>query len=122
VKRIGRAVAESAADPDQLGDYYNSALEAMQRLRRLFHPYLAPMDKLRLILNRANSKVRLDASEVERTLGVKAEALIPSDIVVPQAVNRGEPVVYSAPRSPVTKAFEDLADEFIPVHTKKRRK
>jgi Rps23 Pro-64 3,4-dihydroxylase Tpa1-like proline 4-hydroxylase len=50
VKRIGRAVAESAADPDQLGDYYKSALEAMQRLRRLFYPYLAPMDKLRLEL------------------------------------------------------------------------
>jgi pilus assembly protein CpaE len=81
-----------------------------------------PMEKLRLILNRANSKVRLDASEVERTLGVKADALIPSDIVVPQAVNRGEPVVYSAPRSSVAKAFEDLADEFIPVQSKKRRK
>jgi len=81
-----------------------------------------PMEKLRLILNRANSKVRLDASEVERTLGVKADALIPSDIVVPQAVNKGEPVVYSAPRSAVTKAFEALADEFIPVQSKKRRK
>ena len=79
------------------------------------------MAKLRLILNRANSKVRLDSSEVERTLGVKAEALIPSDIVVPQAVNRGEPVVYSAPRSSVTKAFEALADQFIPSVTKKRR-
>jgi pilus assembly protein CpaE len=80
-----------------------------------------PMEKLRLILNRANSKVRLDSSEVERTLGVKADALIPSDIVVPQAVNRGEPVVYSAPRSSVTKAFESLADLFIPSTSKKRR-
>jgi len=80
-----------------------------------------PMEKLRLILNRANSKVRLDSSEVERTLGVKADALIPSDIVVPQAVNRGEPVVYSAPRSSVTKAFEQLADLFLPAPSKKRR-
>jgi pilus assembly protein CpaE len=80
-----------------------------------------PMEKLRLILNRANSKVRLDSSEVERTLGVKADALIPSDIVVPQSVNRGEPVVYSAPRSSVTKAFEALADDFIPAPSKKRR-
>lgn len=80
-----------------------------------------PMEKLRLILNRANSKVRLDSSEVERTLGIKAEALIPSDIVVPQSVNRGEPVVYSAPRSSVTKALEALADQFIPSQAKKRR-
>ncbi len=79
-----------------------------------------PMEKLRLILNRANSKVRLDSSEVERTLGVKADALIPSDIVVPQAVNRGEPVVLSAPRSEVAKAFGQLADQFIPSGSKKR--
>ena len=54
-----------------------------------------PMEKLRLVLNRANSKVKLDVGEVERTLGIQAEALIPSDVVVPQAVNKGEPVVLS---------------------------
>ena len=81
-----------------------------------------PMEKLRLILNRANSKVRLDVSEVERTLGVQADALIPSDIVVPQSVNRGEPVVSAAPKSNVSKAFEQLADLFIPATAKKRRK
>ena len=81
-----------------------------------------PLEKLRLILNRANSKVRLDASEVERTLGVQADALIPSDIVVPQSVNRGEPVVHAAPKSSVTRAFEQLADLFIPSPAKKRRK
>ncbi len=81
-----------------------------------------PMEKLRLILNRANSKVRLDVSEVERTLGVQADALIPSDIVVPQSVNRGEPVVSAAPKSNVSKAFEQLADLFIPTTAKKRRK
>lgn len=81
-----------------------------------------PMEKLRLILNRANSKVKLDSSEVERTLGVKADALIPSDIVVPQSVNRGEPVVHVAPKSSVAKSFGELADLFIPVQAKKRRR
>ncbi len=32
-----------------------------------------PMSKIHLVLNRANSKVKLDVSEVERTLQVKAE-------------------------------------------------
>ena len=81
-----------------------------------------PMEKLRLILNRANSKVRLDVAEVERTLGVQADSLIPSDIVVPQSVNRGEPVVSAAPKSSVTKAFEQLADLFLPIQAKKRRR
>jgi len=81
-----------------------------------------PMEKLRLILNRANSKVKLDVSEVERTLAVKAEALIPSDIVVPQAVNKGEPVVLSAPKSNVSKSLEKLADLFLPVESKRHRR
>ncbi|MGB1655604.1 MAG: AAA family ATPase, partial [Acidimicrobiales bacterium] len=73
-----------------------------------------PMEKLRLVLNRSNSKVMLDVGEVERNLQVTADVLIPSDIVVPQAVNRGVPVVQSAPRSGVTKAIEQLADLFSP--------
>ena len=72
-----------------------------------------PMSKLRLVLNRANSKVKLDVSEVEKTLQVKADALIPSDVVVPQAVNKGTPVVLAAPKSAVTRALEQLADTFL---------
>jgi pilus assembly protein CpaE len=82
-----------------------------------------PMEKLRLILNRANSKVKLDVGEVERTLQVQADALIPSDVVVPQAVNRGVPVVLSAPKAGVTRSLEQLADLFAPsgAARKKRR-
>jgi pilus assembly protein CpaE len=72
-----------------------------------------PMAKLRLVLNRANSKVKLDVSEVEKTLQVKADALIPSDVVVPQAVNKGLPVVLAAPKSAVTRSLEQLADTFL---------
>ena len=71
-----------------------------------------PMSKLHLVLNRANSKVKLDVSEVERTLQIKAESLIPSDVVVPQSVNKGTPVVIDAPKSGVAKAIEQLADMF----------
>jgi pilus assembly protein CpaE len=81
-----------------------------------------PMEKLRLVLNRANSKVKLDVSEVEKTLQVQADSLIPSDVVVPQAVNKGVPVVLSAPKSSVTKALEQLADLFAPVGDKKKRR
>ena len=71
-----------------------------------------PMSKLHLVLNRANSKVKLDVSEVERTLQIKAESLIPSDVVVPQSVNKGVPVVLDAPKSGVAKSIEQLANMF----------
>jgi pilus assembly protein CpaE len=81
-----------------------------------------PMDKLLLILNRANSKVKLDIGEVERTLQLNADALIPSDVVVPQSVNKGEPVVLHSPKSGVSKAIVQLAEQFLPQQaTKKRR-
>ena len=53
---------------------------------------------------------------------VTADALIPSDVVVPQAVNKGVPVVLAAPRSSVTKALEELADLFLPADVGKRRR
>ncbi len=81
-----------------------------------------PMTKLHLVLNRANSKVKLDVSEVERTLQIKAESLIPSDVVVPQSVNKGTPVVLDAPKSGVAKAIDQLADMFSSDRSGRRRR
>lgn len=72
-----------------------------------------PMGKVRLVLNRANSKVKLDVAEVERTLQVKAESRIPSDVSVPQSVNKGEPIVLDAPKSGPAKAIEALVEMLI---------
>ncbi len=80
-----------------------------------------PVTKLKLVLNRANSKVRLDVGEVERTLGIKADCLVPSDIVVPQSVNKGVPAVIDAPRSKVAKSFEQLASLFTTEAAKSSR-
>src|SRR5581483_6751851 len=62
-------------------------------------------EKISLLLNRADSKVQLDVGEVERTLGLRAACLVPSEIVVPQSVNKGTPVVLDAPRAAVTRAL-----------------
>lgn len=81
-----------------------------------------PMEKLHLVLNRANSKVKLEVGDVEKTLGIKADALIPSDIAVPQAVNKGEPVVQFAPKANVSKAIEELVDRILPREAAKRKR
>ncbi len=81
-----------------------------------------PLSKLKLVLNRANSKVKLDVSEVERTLGIKADALVPSDIVVPQAVNKGVAVVLDAPKSGVARSIESLADAFVPATAGRKKR
>ena len=80
-----------------------------------------PMEKLSLILNRANSKVKLDIGGVERTLQVSAKALIPSDVVVPQSVNKGVPFVLSHPKSGVAKSIRSLASSLAGAAAEGRR-
>ena len=80
-----------------------------------------PSSKLRLVLNRANAKVGLDVSEVEKTLHLTAEALLPSDILVPQSVNKGVPAVLSSPRSGFAKALAAFADVLAPALSPRRR-
>jgi MinD-like ATPase involved in chromosome partitioning or flagellar assembly len=58
---------------------------------------------------------------VERTLQVKADCLIPSDVVVPQSVNKGTPVVLDAPKSGVARSIDQLADLFTRDQKKARR-
>lgn len=70
-------------------------------------------DKLKLVLNRANARVHLDVADVERALGVTAEFRVPSDIAIPQAVNRGVPVVLDKPRAPAALALRSVAETFL---------
>lgn len=72
-----------------------------------------PKEHLHLVLNRADSRVKLDVGEVEKTLQLHAIAHIPSDVVVPISVNKGSPVVLSASKSGVAREFEKLAALFL---------
>jgi pilus assembly protein CpaE len=65
--------------------------------------------KLHLVLNRANTQVKLDVREIEQVLGLRAEFPIPSDIAVPISVNAGMPVVDQDPKGAATRAIEHIA-------------
>jgi len=67
-----------------------------------------PFEKIKLILNRVNSKARLDIDELERSLGLEVQAAISSDKLVPRAVNEGDPVVSLYPRSRVAKDLRNV--------------
>jgi pilus assembly protein CpaE len=72
-----------------------------------------PVNRLRLVLNRANTKVKMEVQEVERALNLRADALIPSDILVPTSMNKGVPAVLDVPRSAVARVFCQLADVLL---------
>jgi pilus assembly protein CpaE len=68
------------------------------------------VERVRLVVNRVNSKARLDLVELERSLGLRVGGSVPSDRLVPQSVNEGIPVLALSPRSKVARAFHALAE------------
>ena len=77
---------------------------ALETLRILNYP----ATKIKLVLNRSNSKARLDVDEIERSLRLPISASVPSDGLLPASVNEGIPIVESHPKSKPAKAFEDV--------------
>jgi len=71
-----------------------------------------PRERFRVVLNRADSKVGLDASDVERVMKIRVDAMIPSSRLVPTSLNKGRPVVLEEPSSEVAQAINSLASRF----------
>lgn len=72
-------------------------------------------DRVRVVLNRANSGVGISEADVVAILGRVPDVLVPSSRDVVRSVNEGAPVVISQPRSDMAKSFEALADLFVAV-------
>lgn len=65
-----------------------------------------------LVLNRADSRVGLDTSDVEATIGLRVAVALPSTRLIPTSVNLATAVVESDPRSPVARRFRSLSERF----------
>ena len=72
-----------------------------------------PREKFRVVLNRADSKVGLDSTDVERVMKIQVDAMIPSSRLVPMSLNKGRPVYLDEPQSDVSTAIRHLAKRFI---------
>jgi pilus assembly protein CpaE len=69
-------------------------------------------DRIKLVLNRADSKVGITRDDVAAIVGRVPDVTIPSDREVPRAVNEGSPVAILSPRSEVAVAFRSLASQY----------
>lgn len=67
-----------------------------------------PKGKIIVILNRANTKVGITIEEIEQTIQRKVDITIPSDRLVPLTINKGEPLIIEAPKSPISKSINKL--------------
>ena len=73
-----------------------------------------PTNRIRLVLNRANSKVGMKPGEVEGALDVKVRFELPSDGKVPLAVNRGTPLVLADDKADFSRSVRQMAKSLLP--------
>ena len=81
-----------------------------------------PQNRIRLVLNRANSKVGMKRNEVEAALEVKVRFEVPSDRAVPIAVNRGNPAVLAESGADFSKSIREMAKGLQPAEVAKNQK
>ena len=69
--------------------------------------------KIRLIENRADSQKLIEGKDVERLLGEPFYHKLPNDYpAVNKSINAGQPLMFAAPDSRLTKSFYELVGRF----------
>jgi pilus assembly protein CpaE len=70
-------------------------------------------ERIRLVLNRADTSVGIKRSEAEAILGRTPDVFVPSDRQIPRATTDGQPIVVASGRSEAARAFHGLADLYL---------
>jgi pilus assembly protein CpaE len=69
-------------------------------------------ERIRLVLNRAGTRVGISSDDVAAVMGRAPDIFIPSDRDIPRSVNEGDPIVLSKERSEAARAFQQLAESY----------
>jgi pilus assembly protein CpaE len=70
-------------------------------------------DRIRLLLNRADSRVGISQDEVAAIVGRVPDVLVPSDRDIPRMLNEGMPIVSAKSGSEAAEAFRSLAKLYL---------
>jgi pilus assembly protein CpaE len=81
-----------------------------------------PPDRIKLVLNRANSKVGMKPKEVEAALEREIAFEVPSDRSVPLAVNRGNPAVLADSKADFSRALRAMAKGLVAAQAAAKQK
>ena len=68
-----------------------------------------PKGRIRVVVNRADSKVGLRMPDVEKLLSSPVDTTIPSSRSVPLSVNKGNPIMLEEPKGPVAESIRRVA-------------
>jgi pilus assembly protein CpaE len=76
-----------------------------------------PRDRIKLILNRARTRVGISEDDVAAIIDRVPDVFVPSDRDIPRSVNEGKPIVTSKPQSEAAQAFRRLANSLVETET-----
>jgi len=99
---LSEVVLQAVAESDLVGFIVAMDVPSVKNARlglQAFQLLQIPLAKVALLLNRADSRVHLTPHDIEKVLELKVVVAFPSDVVVPQSVNQGVPVMLQYPRS-----------------------
>jgi pilus assembly protein CpaE len=81
-----------------------------------------PKNRIRVVINRADSKVGLRLPDVEKLLSVPIDTTIPSSRSVPLSVNKGSPIMLEEPKGPVADSVRRVAAQLTDRQPQGRQK
>jgi pilus assembly protein CpaE len=81
-----------------------------------------PKNRIRVVINRADSKVGLRMPDVEKLLSVPIDTTIPSSRSVPLSVNKGSPIMLEDPKGPVAESIRRVAAQLTDRQPQGRQK
>ncbi|WP_077491116.1 AAA family ATPase [Sinomonas mesophila] len=82
--------------------------------------HLLPEKRI-VVLNMADRKAGISVKDVEATLGVPVDLVLPRSRALPLSTNRGIPVLQDGLRDPVAKGLRSLIERFKPQWDKNHR-
>ena len=72
-----------------------------------------PSENVKLVLNRARSRVGISDDEVVAIMGREPDIFVPSDRDIPRAVNEGKPILIAKPQAEASVAYRQLAASYL---------
>jgi len=115
LSEVTLAAIEKADDVIFICDMSVSAVRGLHKVISALHTLELLREKTKhFVLNRADSKVGINISDVEAAVGIEVGVRIPSSRLVPRSMNEGTPLIESSPKSPVARSFLEVADIFSP--------
>ncbi len=116
---LGEVTLEALERADQIVVIVDLSLPAVKEAKlalRVFQRLGITNDKIKVVLNRADSNSGITSTQVESSLEIKIAANIPTDVkTVLKSVQRAEPFVSLVPNAEISKRVRALALSLLPL-------